>query len=366
MPYTPAAISAALSASARTWDFRYERLDLSATLVVPIDVTGASVANAALAEKMKRTFRGSLSPDAGFDYASDRLRVYARLLMPDGGWNEWPLGTFLLSTSETARRSTTPRETVPVSGFDLLQVLEEDSVTDRYVVAAGANYVTAIATVLASAGFPTHLVVDTAKTLPAPLEWEPGVAKLKIVNDLLAAVGYTSLSMDALGVPEAAPYEAPDVAPLLWSYALDTASLVRPGTVSQLDLFNVPNVIVGVVSQPDRPTLRSVATNTDPTSPLSTVRRGRNIVKILDPQLVANAVDQATLDAIVARALAETTQQYETVEFSTGIMPIHGDGDVVTFDYGSGVNRYRETSWEIDLRAGGVMKHSARRVVLVG
>lgn len=366
MPYAQAEVVAALRASARTWDFRYERLDRNNALIGSIDVADAKVTHAALADKIKRTFAGSLTPDANFDYLSDRLRVYARLLMTDGAWNEWLLGTFLLASSSTARRASMPRQTVPVTGFDLLQVLEEDSVTDRYVVAAGTNYVTAITTVLTAAGFATNTVAATTLVTPAAVEWEPGTSRLKIVNDLLAAINYETLSMDPYGNPTANVYEAPDVANVLWAYALDSASLVRPGTMSELDLFNVPNVIVGYVSQPDRPTLRSVATNADPTNPLSTVRRGRNIVKVLDANDTRDVADQTTLDAKVARALAETTQQYETIEFATGLMPQHDDSDVVTFDYGAGVNRYRETGWEMELRAGGTMKHTARRVVLIG
>lgn len=366
MPYTQAAINDALRATARTWDFRYERVNNSGQVVGPIEVTGAKVAHAALADKVKRTFTGAISPDATVDFLSDRLRAYVRLLMPDGAWNEWALGTFLLTTSQTARRATAPRTAVPVTGFDLLQVLAEDSVTDRYVVASGVNYVTAITTVLTSAGFLSNTVAATTKTLPAALEWEPGTSKLAIVNALLAAINYETLSMDPLGNPTASAYEAPDAAAVLWAYGLDSASLVRPGTFSALDLFNVPNVVVGYVSHPDRTPLRSVATNSSPTSPLSTVRRGRSIVRILDPQTVQDVADQATLDAKVSQALAESTQQYETIEFATGIMPQHDDADVVTFDYGLGANRYRETAWEIEMKAGGVMKHTARRVVLVG
>lgn len=364
MVYTQAEISTALLASGRTWEFRYERLTSGGLIVGPVDVTDAKVTYAALAD-IKRGFSASLAPGSNFDFQSDRLRAWVRLLMPDDGWQEWPVGTFLLTTSDTARSVAAPRQVVPVTGYDLLQVLLEDCVTDRYVVAAATNYVTAVTTALTGAGFASNTIAATTKTLPAPMEWEPGTAKLKIVNDLLAAINYTTLSMDALGQPTAAPYVLPENAPVLWPYTLDTASLVRPGTISRLDLFNVPNVVVGIVSQPDRAPLRSVATNSDPASPLSTVRRGRSIVRVLDAQTVQDAADQATLDALVARYLAETAMQYESIDFATGIMPQHDDADVVTFDYGAGANRYRETAWEMELKVGGVMKHTARRTVIV-
>jgi len=365
MVYTQTEIVAALQGSGRTWEFRYERLSSAGVSLGDVNMTGVRVTHAALADQIKRTVQGVIAPATPFDYQSDRLRAHARLRMPDGGWNEWALGTFLLSTTQTARTASMPADPTPVTGYDLLQVVVEDSVTDRYIVAAATNYKTAIDTVLVGAGFPTNTVAVTSKTLPAAMEWEPGTTKLRIVNDLLSAINFTTLSMDPTGQPTAGPYVPPGDAAVLWSYSLDSASLVRPGTVTNLDLFRVPNVIVGYVSQPDRPPLRSVAVNDDPLSPLSTVRRGRSIVESLDQTTLGEVADQTTLDEKVAQRLDATSQQYETIEFSTGVMPQHDDSDVVTFDYGDGPYRYRETGWEMELRAGGVMKHTARRVVTV-
>lgn len=364
MPYSAAEITAALTASSRVWQFRYDRLDATNVYIGPLDMTGSSIAHAALADKIKRMFTGGLSPDATFNYSSDRMRVYVQLRMADGFWQEWPLGTFLLSTSATARSVSLPRGVVPVTGYDLLQVLVEDSFDDRWTIIAGSSIDTAVNTVLTSAGF--SFTPTSGKFLPATMEWPPGTPKLTIVNALLSAINYTTLSMDANGSPYAVPYLTPSDATVLWSYSLDTASLVRPGTTTTLDLFSVPNVIVGYVSQPDRPVLRSVAVNADPTSPLSTVRRARRIVRVLDQQEIGEVVDQATLDAKVSQVLAGSAQQYETIEFSTGIMPQHNDADVITLNYGAGANRYRETGWRIELKAGGVMTHSARRAVAVG
>lgn len=365
MPYEGGDIVAALLSSSRTWDFRYERLYLDGTSVGPMTLSNVKVSHNALADKIKRTCTASIRADSGFDFLSDRMRIFARLKMFDGDWQEWPLGTFLLTTSQQARGAAMPREARPVTGYDLLQVLVEDSMLDRYVVDTATNYVTAVNAVLVSAGFPTSQITPTSMTLPAPLEWEPSTSKIKIVNDLLAAINYTPLSMTPLGVPISAPYVEPSAADVLWSYTLNTASLVQPGTLVELDLFNVPNRIVGVVSEPDRPPLVAVATNSAPTSPLSTVRRGRTISSTLT-QTIQQAPDLVTLQAIVDRTLAATAQQYERIEFDTGLMPIHNDGDVVLFDDGSGALRYRETSWDMELKPGGTMKHSARRTVILG
>lgn len=365
MPYAGDEIAAALAASSRTWDFRFERLAKDGSTYGAAELARGTtkITHAALADKIKRSITGALNPDQAFDFLSDRLRVFTRLQMLDGDWQEWPLGTFLLASNETPRGTRLARETRGFTGFDLLQVLVEDCVIDRYVVASGTAVITAAATVLTSAGFTTNALATSALTLPAAMEWEPGTSKLQIVNDLLATINYKPLSMTPYGVPIAGPYVDPAAADVLWSYTLDTASLVRPGTRVTLDLFSVPNVVVGVLSEPERAPLVATATNSNPASPLSTVRRGRSIVQLIDSQ---GAVDLTTLQAKVDRVLTEQGQQYESIVFDTGLMPFHDDGDVVLFDDGSGAVRYRETGWEMELRAGGVMRHNARRVVILG
>lgn len=367
--YTTAQLSAALLASTRTWSFRYDVVAPDGSVRGQADVESASVANNDLADKAKRTGQFVISPRASINYFTDRLRPYALLRMPDGGWAEWPLGTFHLTTRGT-RRAVTGQGSVPVEAYDSLLVLDEDAVLDRYVVTAGTNYRTAVVSLLNGAGFPTTQIATTDKTLPAAKEWPPGTSKLEIVNTLLAGIDYKPLVMDALGVPTAGPYVDPLTAAVSWTYAVDRSSVIVPGVDVALDLWNVPNAWIATVSEPDRPVLTSVLVNSDPASILSTVSRGRTIVARVEPDAgVANedgtteAVDQATLDAKVARVAAEASQQYQTADFATGLMPFHGSGDVCLIDYGDGPLRFREHEWSMELKAGGLMTHKFRRVV---
>lgn len=360
----------ALQASAKTWVFRYDVVNAAGAVLRTANVMSCSVENNDLAE-IKRTCKIVMAPSPlgdnaslVFNQLSERLQPYARLLKADGTYWEWPMGTFYLSSSSTRRVAPAGDRGIPFDGYDGLVVLKEDRVLDRYVVAAGTNYVTAIGTVLTSAGFVTLTgVVATAKTLPAAMEWEPGTSKGVIINDLLAAINYSSLSMSPSGLPTAAPYVDPDTATPVWDYTIDSNSVVVPGIDVALDLFDVPNVFVGIVSQPDRAPLRSVYTNSAGSSTTSTLNRGRSIVRVLTDE-VKDAVDQATLDALVIRFAKESAQQFETADFNTGMMPFHDTGDVSRLDYGNGLLKFRETQWSLDLKAGATMKHSMRRTVL--
>lgn len=361
MPYESTAISAALRAPAREWAFRYERV-LPDGSIMDEEVVTCTVKHDDLAD-VKRTCDLTLPASSTFDQLTHRLRAYARLRMPDGEWQEWALGTFYLQTARRRRAAAAGDSVSARVGYDGTLRLQDDKLTDRHVVDVGVAHTTAVKDQLTAAGLPTSSVSDLTQTLPAPLEWEPGTTRLKIINDLLAAVNYRPVRFDAMGTPVVEPYLPPDEAPVVWRYAVDVNSVVRPGVDTDLDLFGVPNRWVGYVSQPDLPPLRAVITNDDPADPLSTVGRGRVIVRVIDTQQIGEAPTQAILADLVERAAQEDRSQYETASFSTGLMPFHDSGQVFELDYGDGPLRYRETSWTMELKAGGVMQHGMRRVV---
>ncbi len=348
----------------RTLDFRFDRLSSTNTYLEPCDfVEHAAVSNNALAD-IKRTAEFTVLDRTGINYLRDRVRPWVRLAMPDGGHVEWPLGVFLLSTPG---RDLEPSGVVSrdIVAYDQLVVLNDDKITDRYSIAAGVVYTTAIATLVATVvGLGLYSITPSALALPAAVEWEPGTTKLRILNDLLGAINYDTAFFDESGKLICRPYQSPAVRPIEYTYA-DDASGVRIDSARQtLDLFNVPNKWVAIVSEPDRPVLRSEYTNVNPDSPTSTVSRGRTITRII-PEV--DAADQTTLDAIVARYAFEASQVFENVRLSTAIMPFHSNADVVALNVpGLALDgKYSEHSWSFDLEVGARMSHVVRRVVTV-
>ena len=49
----------------------------------------------------------------------------------------------------------------------------------------------------------------------------------------------------------------------------------------------------------------------------------------------------------------------------TMLNPVHGVGDVVALYNGELQGIYEETGWMMQLKAGGKMKHTAKKVVLI-
>lgn len=361
--YTSDQVQKALHGPSRKMSFRYELLSSANVKKADIrTVTAASISNNALAE-IKRTAKFTLVDDGNINFLSDRIKPYARLKMPDGGYSEWPLGVFI-PTTPPRKSDATDVVTREIEAYDLLQVLVDDKVADRFTITTGSNYIASVKSLLDGAGIASQNLTATDKTLPADRDWDPGTTKLSIINDLLGAINYRSLWFDENGVAIAQPYVTPEVRASEYTYRDDDSSVIFPTVQHSLDLFALPNQWVLYVSEADREPLRSVYTNSSPNSPTSTVNRGRTIVAA--PEQV-DAADQATLDALAERKAFEASQVYEQVEFETALMPFHSDSDVYTLEFSAlGLSaKYSETQWDMELKAGGRMRHQIRRVVSV-
>lgn len=363
--HTPAEVLSALQAQrgARRWSFRYEHLSSANVLLGGLSTVLSGEVSQSWLSPVKRTAKFTILDDGGINYLQDRVKPYARLHLPpygDDDWVEWPQGVFILSSpSRSIDESGTVTRTV--DAYDPLRDFQDDKTTDRYTVTAGTAYTTAVSTLLGSI---SKTIATSASTLAADLEWEIGTTKLKVINDLLAAINYESLSFDEDGTAVVKPYTTPSTRPEEYTYADDESSLVFPGTQQALDLFGVANKWVIYVSRPDRTLLTATYTNSDPSSPTSTVSRQRTIT---DVRTETDAADQTALNAKVARLAFEASQVFESVDFTTAIMPIHSGNDVYRIALSDMAMdaKYAETSWTMPLAAGATMRHSARRVVTV-
>lgn len=295
------------------------------------------------------------STEDGFDFLEGYVGAVAGTpTLEASGENDWTQATFNV-TGATQVNFRYIKDGSATEGSDTVWI------DDLRLFMGDVLYTDEIADLLTD--FDVNLT-ESAATMPAAREWEPGTSKLKIVNDLLRDINYGSLYFDEEGVAQVAPYRSPADRAAEWTYADDDDSLIIPRVDQTLDLFTVPNKWVLVVSEPDRDALTGTYTNDDPGSPTSTVRRGRTITDFRQEQ---TAPDQATLDELAARLAFTASQVYEVLEFSTGINPLHSNNDVYAIEFGSlAINeKYAEHEWSMDLEAGAEMRHKARRVVTV-
>lgn len=295
------------------------------------------------------------------DWLNDRIRPTFCLQMPDGGWVEWPLGTFLISSPTRRHNASVTRE---IEAYDASVILLEDKFDNRYRIPAGTKYIEAITSVLTGVGIWKVNIANHPGTLATDKEFEIGTDKLTAINELLETINYTSLWFDEYGYATAKPYILPTNREAEYAYRTNSISIIHPGALNEVDLFNVPNIWIVAVSSPEIETLVSKYVNSWPTSKTSTVSRKRNIV---DFRTIDDIYDQQTLDAYAKRLAYGASQVYDKLVFDSANMPHHSYSDMLLIDHkGLDINsKFSETSWEMDLSSGGRMKHECRRVIYI-
>lgn len=312
--------------------------------------------------QVKLTCRLKVKDDPMIDWFNDRLRPYM-LVDVNGFTMQYPLGMYVPSTVVGNRIK-------EVEGYDLCVYLQEDSITERLYFPRGMRYTDAVSSVLVSAGVANASLDQNNDILLSDREdWEIGTSKLVIVNQLLGEINFRSLETGLNGNIRARQYLEPTGANVSIQYRAGDAGIVLSGADKSNDSYNVPNVFVGVVSNPDYTEdgdalqeFKYTYINSSPASALSTASRGRRIVaEIIRPDNIAS---QAALQAYVRRSAIDSMTVYEHVSFRTTPVPYHEVAEVLGMDIDGVQGVYGETSWSLPLD-GSPMRHECRKLVVL-
>ncbi len=342
--------------------FRYELLDKFERRKFTLrNVIDAEISMAAFAE-IKRTGRFTIKEGEDIDWLNDRIQPFFLLKMPDGGWVEWSLGIFLLSTPNRSHH--TGGVFRDVEAYDGLIILRDDKFLSRYTIPANTKYTDAIKTLLTSAGITKMNIESKDDTIKTAKEFEPGTEKLKAINELLRDINWTTLWVDERGYYTSGRYTSPADRPSEYDYFDDELSIISGDIIEKLDLVNIANSWVVVASNPEEEPLTSNYVNDNPDSPTSTINRGRVIADYREIESISN---QQALDEYVERLAYNASQIYGYLNFETALNPLHSYSDVYNIRHnGLGVeDKYSETNWIMPLEAGALMRHSARKVMYI-
>lgn len=342
----------------REVSFRYDLLNYNETKIGELTSLGGSLGLTSLGQiKRKGKFKFKDNELKDVDWLNDKVQPVFVL----NNKLEFPLGVFIISSpTRSLKKKNVYRE---VDCFDTSLILLEDKFDTRYRIIKNTNYVTAINQIIGSAGIWKINIPHINAALKTDREFEIGTSKLEAVNYLLQEINYTSIWVDELGNFTANPYILPNDRIVEYSYKNDDMSIIVPDTsVEEMDLFSVPNKWVIVATNPETQPLVSRYTNDNGGSPTSTVSRRRTIV---DYREVDDIASQAILDDYTRRIAYEASNVYGKFIFDTAIMPHHSYMDALYCEHTDlGIKyKYIETSWDMDLKAGGKMSHSARRVI---
>lgn len=346
--------------SAREISFRYDLLNYEELKIGELTSSGGNIGLNSLAQiKRKGNFKFKENELHDIDWLNDKIQPVFIL----NKTYEFPLGVLMISSpTRTVGKKSIYRD---VECFDTSMVLLEDKFGTRYRILKGTNYTTAITQIINSAGILKVNIPYLDAKIKTDKEFEIGTSKLDAVNDLLQEINYTSVWVDEMGNFTSGPYVLPNDREIEYVYKNDDMSVIIPGSsTEEIDLFNVPNKWVIVATNPETDPLVSRYVNQNGTSPTSITNRKRTIVDYREVDDIAN---QSILDEYTRRIAYEASNVYGKFVFSTALMPHHTYTDCLYCEHtGLGVrNKYIETSWDMDLKAGGRMSHSARRVIQI-
>lgn len=286
-------------------------------------------------------------------WGRDRIRPY--MTLSDGATSaRFNLGVYVLTTPET-RRGEDPA-TFDVQGYDLLYLLSETGPGDTHVATAGTTYLQAIRDVVTASGVGATLRLDGTSqdtALPDDMVWcltEGGTSWLRIINDLLEAIGYRGLWASADGELRSEPYRAPVDRPVEWTF--DTADLATNivGEDRSLteDLWAAPNwwrfVRKGVTTKPaEGAGIYTVTNQSD--GPSSVDSLGRTVRKVV----YLEAANQASLVAQGDRIVTQDRSSSRRFDLRVDPLPIAAHFDVVQLVDAGRSDKCQVTQWEIPL-----------------
>jgi hypothetical protein len=369
----------------RTTSYRWEVLThaagvdtlagyLDGVVIGSASISGASNAAVKLAGALKVADIAVAQP--GFlrvrDLALSSVRLRPVLVID--GLPEIPLGVYLV-TGGGDEWSDTGR-VVSLEIHDRSTVLDQDLVASSYTVDASTVILTAVATIIASAG--ELIVVDgtVTKTLTHPLVWAAGTTKLQIVNDLLGALNYNSLWVDGTGNFQATPYIVPANRSVTYELLnlprqlIDGAQAIydRVWTRNK-DLYSIPNRVIAVqASSGTAAALTGTYTNTDPTSPFSYANRGNRWITSVLASVTTPADTDANVIAFLQltaqRSLIASSSPQAVVQVKCLPVPIRVS-DVMRFaNAPAGIDkRHVITSFSLDANPLGLMSLNLQELV---
>lgn len=338
---------------ARTLSYRIDVLD-GEIKVGELSAKEVGITFDGNAADVKLSMTGTVQEDSGIDWYKNRIRP----VLIDGG-KESNLGVYL---PQYVERQTDGGATYKqFEAYDLSILAKNDKLTERLNLKQGTLYLTAIQGVLFSAGI-TKIIADKSDAVLQSDrdDWDVGTPKIEIVNQLLEEMSFNSLYVDLNGTARLTRYESPTASNIDHFYTAGQASIIEPGTTVESNFFEIPNIWIAVVSNPDLPEpLTARFINDNPLSKTSTVYTGQRKVSVLS---FDNIATQQDLQNAVNRAAFQAMQGIETIAFKTAIEPNHGLFDVCAIDIPEFTGIVSETSWSIDLDNTS-MTHKAKRLV---
>lgn len=317
---------------------------------------------------MQGEFRPAAYDAAGreieIDWLSDEIQP---VLILDGRESNLAV----LSPSTVAVQQSSTNKNISIEAYDRCWIVRDTKLEDVLHLSKNAKYIDVIEQRLTASGINTIVSTPSSIMLAEDRDFDIGTSNLTIVNDLLKEINYKQLYFNANGVailePQSSP-KAENAKHILSTFRQEVRDPRALGIVplslnieTKTDIYSAANVFVCSCANPDKSGIMIArAENTNPQSPLSTVRRGRRIV---DYENVSNIASQEELQAYAEQRRDRSMISGDVITCETLLYPGFGVEEVISIQTDTLNDLCVETEWEMELKPGGRMKHVCEKVV---
>lgn len=350
-----------------TIDF-VESADVMRTMKVKIPVDGFEVNNVRIKQEEEqiyfdgtRCFDGSwcfasivgiwVTTQNEFDMFSDRLRPVMTINDVD-----YDFGEFMIVAAPVEDDG--KEYSYNIEAYDETMMLKQSALTSRLFFAKNTKYLSVISSLIADCGITRINYKDNNLRTTIDHEFAVGTSYLTIINQLLDEINYAHVHAGENGYMYLEENQTKIVADYVYS---DDNSTLIDSIKRDTDIYSLPNVVIGFTSSPDAiSSLRYQRVNSDPTSAISTVRRGYNVVETIE---LNDCPNYSVLQQVVNNRFVNVTQATETATVITMPDGNHLYGSFVSIGENTLNEVFREVGWSIEF--GGQMIHNLERRVTV-
>lgn len=259
------------------------------------------------------------------------IRTYL-ITVQNGIKERWRLGTFLAQSPSFSFNGKYRTETI--DAYSPLIELKEKQPPLGYTVLKNSTIMPIVSQLTANNLRAYVVAVPSStgvKTLDANYTANTSDTWFSYISGLLNKTNY-KFDLDTYGRILFSPIQKTEAMTPRWTYSTDNSSILSPEISIDRDIYGIPNVIE-VIQKVNGSVYIARAVNSDPLSPISTVTRGREIIKrITDANFGGGTPSTAQVDDYAKQALKSISTTAFKVSYSHAYCPVR-IGDCVLINY---------------------------------